>query len=78
MEIIRRARYKVNSRSDGYWYIVFTEMTDEINDKLDVRWVCPVDYWVVGDERYGDVSGSFCWENWIRRVDDDKIAKWLE
>ena len=77
-EIVRHARYKVNSRSDGYWYVIFTEMTDDLKDKLDIRCTEKVDYWVVADEEYGDVAGSFCWENWVRRVNDEVIAKWLE
>ena len=77
MEVIRRARYKVNSRFDGYWYIVFTEITDDLRDKLDIRCIEKADYWVIADEEYGDVAGSFCWENWVRRVDNEVIEKWL-
>ena len=77
--VIRKAKYKVNSRFDGYWYVVFTEITDELKDKLDIRCVNEYDCWIVADkEFYGDVSSSFCWENWVRSVTDETINKWLE
>ena len=75
--IIRRARYKVNSRFDGYWYVVFTDITDELKDKLDIRCVNEYNCWVAADEQYGDVAGSFCWENWVRTVDKEMIERWL-
>jgi len=76
--IIRKAKYKVNSRFDGYWYVVFTEVDDNIKDKLDVRCVEKYDYWVIADDEYGDVAGSFCWEHWVNRIDNDMIKKLLE
>ena len=75
--VIRKAKYKVNSRYDGYWYIVFTEITDDLRDRLDIRCTNSYDCWVVADEEYGDVAGSFCWEHWVKRVDNEVIKKWL-
>lgn len=77
-KIVRRARYKVNSRADGYWYIVFTDVTEDLKERLDIRCIEKADYWVFADEEYGDVAGSFCWENWVRKVNDETIEKWLE
>lgn len=44
--ILQKAKYKVNSRYDGYWYYVFTELTEELKERLNVRFIEKAEYWV--------------------------------
>ena len=74
-QCIRKVKYKVNSRSDGYWYYVFTELTDEIKNRLDIRYIMSYDNWFIVNQ---DGNVSYCWEPWARRVKKEDIERWLE
>jgi len=73
--ILKKAKYKVNSRYDGYWYYVFVELTEELKERLHVRYIEKAGYWVKTED---STNVPCCWEVWVERVKKEDIEKWLE
>lgn len=73
--ILQKAKYKVNSRYDGYWYYVFTELTEELKERLNVRFIEKAEYWVKTEN---SAIAPCCWEVWVKKIGKEDIEKWLE